>query len=337
MANYKVTDAELISIADAIRLKGGTSASLAFPSGFVSAVQDLSTGFSAADEGKVVHSGALSIQDVMSVSQNSVYDTTLFSQVNVSIPEATLVSKTISENGTYYAASDSADGFSQVVVDVSSGGGSNVLKDVVERTISSINDSTITKASNYAFASCIFLSFASLQNCTSIGFYAFSGCNSLDTLNLPNCKEIEQQAFDGCGNLKNVSLPNCEFIKYRAFQNCGSLSFISLPECKKIYSSAFMNCSRLNTVILNKCNSIQGDAFEYCYRLSKLYILAESVPQLNNNPFMSTPISNYSTYLRQYGSIYVPSSLYDAYLSSYIWSNYSARFVSLTDEEIAEL
>lgn len=44
MADYKVTDTELISIANAIRTKGGTSAQLEFPTGFVSAVNAIPTG-----------------------------------------------------------------------------------------------------------------------------------------------------------------------------------------------------------------------------------------------------------------------------------------------------
>lgn len=39
MTNYITTDTELTSVADAIRARGGTTAQLAFPSGFVSAVQ----------------------------------------------------------------------------------------------------------------------------------------------------------------------------------------------------------------------------------------------------------------------------------------------------------
>ena len=44
MANYITTDTELTSVADAIRAKGGTSAPLAFPDGFVSAVDAIPTG-----------------------------------------------------------------------------------------------------------------------------------------------------------------------------------------------------------------------------------------------------------------------------------------------------
>lgn len=44
MADYKVTDTELTSIANAIRTKGGTQAQLEFPTGFVSAVHAIPTG-----------------------------------------------------------------------------------------------------------------------------------------------------------------------------------------------------------------------------------------------------------------------------------------------------
>lgn len=44
MADYLVTDTELTSIADAIRTKGGTSADLSFPTGFVSAIEAIASG-----------------------------------------------------------------------------------------------------------------------------------------------------------------------------------------------------------------------------------------------------------------------------------------------------
>ena len=44
MANYLTTDTDLTAVANAIRTKGGTSAQLAFPSGFVDAIQAISGG-----------------------------------------------------------------------------------------------------------------------------------------------------------------------------------------------------------------------------------------------------------------------------------------------------
>jgi hypothetical protein len=61
MADYKVTDTELTSIANAIRTKGGTQAQLEFPAGFVSAVQAIPTG-----GGGVVQP--------LSVTQNGIYN-----------------------------------------------------------------------------------------------------------------------------------------------------------------------------------------------------------------------------------------------------------------------
>ena len=75
MSNYSVSGASLADIADAIRTKGGTSASLMFPDGFLTAIQNISTG-------------------------------------------GTLVSKSITENGTYDPADDNADGYSSVEVNV---------------------------------------------------------------------------------------------------------------------------------------------------------------------------------------------------------------------------
>jgi hypothetical protein len=44
MANYLATDTDLTAVANAIRTKGGTSAQLQFPAGFVSAVEAIPTG-----------------------------------------------------------------------------------------------------------------------------------------------------------------------------------------------------------------------------------------------------------------------------------------------------
>lgn len=73
-------DSNLTLVANAIRTKGGTSASLTFPSDFVSAINAISGGGG-----------------------------------------ATLITKSITANGTYNASSDSADGYSQVTVTVPTG------------------------------------------------------------------------------------------------------------------------------------------------------------------------------------------------------------------------
>lgn len=50
MSNYLVSDTDMTSVANAIRTKGGTSAQLAFPAEFVSAIGDIPTGGTATFE-----------------------------------------------------------------------------------------------------------------------------------------------------------------------------------------------------------------------------------------------------------------------------------------------
>lgn len=76
MADYKVTDTQLTNIANAIRTKGGTSAPLEFPIGFVSAIGDIPSG------------GTLGTK---TVTANGVYNASSdnldgYSQVTVAIP-----------------------------------------------------------------------------------------------------------------------------------------------------------------------------------------------------------------------------------------------------------
>lgn len=96
-------DADLTSVANAIRTKGGTSASLAFPAGFVSAIQNLPSGgglsklaekslgtistssTSATDTGQTVSVSGLSAYDLLIVetSVNSVTNNRHASTVNL--------------------------------------------------------------------------------------------------------------------------------------------------------------------------------------------------------------------------------------------------------------
>lgn len=83
--------------------------------------------YTLSDEGKVVSSGELVSQTSTTKTSNGTYDTTTNNEVVVNVPSLDLVSKTITENGTYNPASDNADGYSSVIVNVSGGGGGQPL------------------------------------------------------------------------------------------------------------------------------------------------------------------------------------------------------------------
>lgn len=77
--------------------------------------------YTLSDEGKVVDNGALVSQTGITITaNNTTVDTTLYNSVtvNITIPQPTLITKSITSNGTYNAINDNADGYSSVDVNV---------------------------------------------------------------------------------------------------------------------------------------------------------------------------------------------------------------------------
>lgn len=59
MSEYVVTDTDMISVANAIRSRGGTSSSLVFPNGFVGAIQSIPSGGSSVTEVTISDNGSV--------------------------------------------------------------------------------------------------------------------------------------------------------------------------------------------------------------------------------------------------------------------------------------
>lgn len=115
MANVLVQESSLHNIAEAIRYKNGTENTYK-PSEMANAIREISGG------------GSEPTISPLSVTANGTYtaptgvDGYSPVTVNVSGGGSTLGTKTITENGTYNASSDSLDGYSSVTVNVSGGG-----------------------------------------------------------------------------------------------------------------------------------------------------------------------------------------------------------------------
>ena len=219
--------------------------------------------------------------------------------------------------------------------------------------IKSINMPLCNSIGNHAFASCTKLTTVDIPNCTSIGAMAFYLCSKLTSAIFPSCSYISISAFFNCTSLTSISFPNCSYIASSVFYCCYSLTSAIFPNCSHIDGNAFYNCSSLtSTDFLNcsyvgdyafgycrsltlisfpNCSYIASNTFRACYNLLSLYLLGSLVPSLaSTNAFASNPISNYTTSTGGvYGSIYVPSSLYNQYVTATNWMVFSSRFVSV--------
>jgi len=142
MANILVERNSLSDIADSIRAKNGTQTTYK-PSEMAAAIDALpSGGITPTGELEITANGTYDVTQyasaevdvpqsgitptgTISITQNGTVDVTQYANASVNVPTggSTLGTKTITENGTYNAASDSLDGYSSVTVNVSGGSG----------------------------------------------------------------------------------------------------------------------------------------------------------------------------------------------------------------------
>lgn len=185
---------------------------------------------------------------------------------------------------------------------------------------------------------CSALSWVYAPICEYISAYAFNSCSTLASISFSQCISIGNYAFSGCSALSYTSLPKLSNLSGGGFTNCRALSSIDLPACSVINTYAFQSCINMSVVILRNVKTFANYVFRDCYNLLSLYLLGSTMATYATGMFSSTPISNYTTSTGGvYGSIYVPSSLYNTYVNNTSWKTYSARFVSLTDAQIALL
>lgn len=293
MADYKVTDTQLSSIANAIRTRGGTSAPLEFPAAFVSAIENIPSGSS-----------------------------------------PVLVSKSISQNGTYNPSDDNADAYSQVVVNVSGGGSDDNFLITCKAMSGSIYDTNLSVVPGSLFSNNNYITGVEMTSASLIQSSAFCNCRGITAISFPACVSVGGSAFNQCVNLASVYLPICETISSSAFNVCcNKLKEVDLPMCRTIGERAFSSCWSLEKVTLRSCTTIGGWAFYRCSRLTELTILTESVCRLLDGGSTFDDSGLYDSYYTgRYGSVYVPASLVEIYKSAAYWSAISDRITSYVEE-----
>lgn len=185
MATRSVQESSLTSLADAIRAKGGTSDTLTFPGGFVSAVEAIDAG-GGGDDGSfkaVIERTAVNPtipSDLTSIGQYAFFACTKLALT--SLPAGVT------------SISDSA------------------FFNCVPLALTSF-PAGLTSIGQYAFYSCNGLSLISLPaGVTSIGYCAFQNCKGIKKVTfegIPTGK-ISASAFDGCTNLTVINVPWAE-------------------------------------------------------------------------------------------------------------------------------
>ena len=144
MTNVLVDDTYLTDIADSIRSKLGVSDTY-LPSEMAGAIDDIGGG--------VTPTGTINI------TTNGTHDVTQYASANVAVPGDTLGTKSITENGTYNASSDSLDGYSSVTVNVS-GGGTKYKEGEITFDTAKTSATAITTISDIGFTPTLFVFFA---------------------------------------------------------------------------------------------------------------------------------------------------------------------------------
>lgn len=207
-----------------------------------------------------------------------------------------------------------------------------VMDSIIDRSITEIVDSNVTKVGGYAFYKCSLLATADFPNATSIERYAFSKCTALTIANFPNVTSIgasgeDSSTFDGCTALTTANFPLLTMISSYSFLDNTNLKTVNFPKVSEIRSLAFRNCTSLSSLDLPSATKLSDRCFTGCTALETL-ILRNTIQVCtlgSISVFTNTPIESGTGY------IYVPSALVDSYKTANNWSTYAAQIRAIED------
>lgn len=168
------------------------------------------------------------------------------------------------------------------IVVTAEGGGDDVARSIVNKTITAYSDNEITTVGAYAFNGCNKMTSVNLQNATSVGAYAFNGCSALTDVNVPEATTANERAFQNCTSLTRLDLPKLKALNGYFVSGCSSLvelnvpkavsgrgyaivgskvEHLNLPEFTTPGSSVFRDAKSLRTVYMPKLNKLESFLF----------------------------------------------------------------------------
>lgn len=265
--------------------------------------------------------------------------------------KATLIEKTITENGTYNAVDDEADGYSSVTVDVvpEFGTNDNKVNYSLQNNIVSVNipdgvtsiannafqvskitsiniGSGVTKLPTYMCYGCTKLVSVNIsESVTSIGDSCFLNCSSLTNINIPSgVTNLESNAFSGT-SITSIKIPSgVTNLPYRLLNYCTKLKSVNLSEgLTSIGKEAFYSCSQLPSIdIPSTVTSIGDYVFVSCNRLKNITVRAVNPPTIQSTTFNLVPND---------ANIYVPAESVEAYKAAQYWSGRAAHIQAIQE------
>ena len=266
-----------------------------------------------------------------------------------------LVSKYITENRTYLASEDNADGYNEVTVEVQGGEPSLGSETFTENTTYVASDYgydgfdtvevNVDLWGNVAFAKLVNRTLDesdipmgySFDDLSEIGDYAFTHCTDFDPTGIyfGQVRRIGAHAFENTAFQVVSGFSSVTGIADRAFNNCRDLQEVDLAACLEFAGFEY-----------HAATSEQGGQFANCHNLTRIYMPpnVEAIPNkmfyactnlleviFTENQFRIPSIGNAAFYGHPSNMrIYVPA---EAYCD---WTNSSWRTYNVYPRELRE-
>lgn len=245
MADYKVIDAEkldadLTTVADAIREKGGTTEPLEFPLGMKTAVEAIQSG---GGSGNIPKKGFVPTEwsDDGYVTKGTLYGIT-------EIQAGYFMRNTNSTEASFFAKLESVDFYEDIVI----------LENNVFANLSNLLMSELP------------------STIKSIGSACFRGCSKIAFETIPDVvSAIGGNTFMNCRELKINKLPSSlTTIESYAFQNCSKITISEIPVgVTFLGTQCFSGCTGMTSITFKGTpQSIQNNVFQLCNSLLDIYV-----------------------------------------------------------------
>lgn len=196
MAYRKVDEASLTAVANSIRAKGGTTGALAFPDGFVSAVQAIQAGGGVADSSLKDVIERTAVNPTLPSDLTKIGDYAFRNCTNLALTSLPVGLTSISRGAfttcTYIALTSLPDGLTSI--------GSSAFSRCTNLALTSLPGG-LKSIDGYAFQSCTGLTTITFEGKpSSISSSAFYSCTKLTTINVPWAEGVVANAPWGATN-----------------------------------------------------------------------------------------------------------------------------------------